>query len=170
MTEFFIYIHMYYVSYIVCMWRALLKNGSFFEIFWDYTLLENVRPNGTTFVTKYLQKLKPTVSPNWSKHVPSSSSFAKGNVINFFVVGNQLCLDMTTDHVDSTQNLSCFQSPNGASCVNTGRSKQVWIHFVPVKRSQWRAKIRIFVIVQKTFLTGFGFTRTPNPQIVTRGG
>ncbi len=52
-----------------------------------------------------------TVCADRREHVSSSSGFAEGYIVNFFVVRDQLSLHVARDHVNAAQHLTRFEAP-----------------------------------------------------------
>merc|ERR1719330_1916957 len=73
------------------------------------------------------------VCAHTGEHVPAAPRLAEGDVIHLLVMGNQLGLDVTTDHVDPPQHLASLQPPHGARGVDGGGAQQVWVSLIPVK-------------------------------------
>ena len=67
-----------------------------------------------------------------------------------FVMRNKLCLDVSCDHVNPAQHLSCFQTPYGTCGINAGRAEKVGIYLVPIERCEGCAEVRILILEQET--------------------
>ena len=63
------------------------------------------------FVLVQLCRDQLTVGADRREHVSSASGFAEGDIVNFFVVRDQLSLHVARDHVDAAQHLTRFQAP-----------------------------------------------------------
>ena len=72
----------------------------------------------TASVSPEIKHSDGPVSADGRKHVPPASGLAEGDVIDLLVVGDQLCLDVSRDHVDASQDLTRLQAPDGAGGVD----------------------------------------------------
>lgn len=77
------------------------------------------------------------IRPCWTEHI---SLFCKMNIINFFIMSNQLC-----------KNSLFLDIPNGTSCVDRAGSNQVWDLWVPIKRCERCWKLIILYKILYTF-------------------
>ena len=93
----------------------------------------------------HTSKQTPTLT-NRSKHIPSTSGSRERDIEHLLIVSNKLSFDMTRNHVDSAERLTCFQTPYGAGGVNGGGADQVGLYLIPVKRGKRCTEVRVFVL------------------------
>lgn len=74
--------------------------------------------DGAVFQMAEVEHSHRAVSTHRGKHVPATSSSAERNVIDLFVMGNELGLHMARHKIHSSQHLPRLQAPDGAGCVN----------------------------------------------------
>lgn len=89
----------------------------------------------------------------------------ESDVVDFFVVRNELCLDLSR-YADPPHSLSSLKGPDGTGGVDGRGAQEVGVHFVPVKGGEGGAKVGVFVVVQEALQAGLGLAGTPNAQVV----
>ena len=97
--------------------------------------------DGAVFKMTQIKHSHRSISSNRRKHVTTATSARKRDVVNFFVVCDELRLDVTSDEVDSAEWLARFQSPDSAGGVNGRCSDEIWINFVPVEGREGRTEV-----------------------------
>lgn len=109
-----------------------------------------------------------SVSTDRCEHISATACSRKCNVVNLFVVSNQLRLDVTDDH--TADRLARFDAPNGTGSVNRRSSHEIWVYLIPVERCERRTEIAVLVVVQNAFKSSVWFAGSPNAKVVAAGG
>lgn len=104
--------------------------------------------DGAVFQMTEVKHSHGAISTHRRKHVSATPSPAKRDVIDLFVMGDQLGLHVARHKIHSSQHLPCLQ-PQMVQVVSMLEVLKIGIHLIPVKGSQGAQKSEFLLLFSK---------------------